>query len=27
LTYAAEKSVELARTQPLSIVHTYTIHV
>ena len=27
LTYAAEKSVELARTQPLAIVHTYTISV
>jgi hypothetical protein len=27
LTYAAEKSVELARTQPLAIVHTYTIEV
>ena len=27
LTYAAEKSLELERTQPLSIVHTYTIHV
>jgi hypothetical protein len=27
LTYAAEKSVELERTQPISIVHTYTIRV